>query len=149
MIVKSVNGFLKYFPQEPEELLRFKKTFGFDLIREYDYFTFENLIGLPRHSIAGVIYGGTLATKTYEGRHPSDVLKVNELVYDMELETLVPMLTLLGSVTLRETQGYATNPTPFLQPGVFVDDAGSRLLSYSGWLSMDFKKIYIFDRELV
>lgn len=149
MIVKSINGFIKYYPQEREDLIRFKSIFGIDLYREDDYFTFENLIGIPRYSIAGMPYAGILAVKTYEGRHASDVMRENGFVYNLELEAIVPMLALPNSVNMVETLNYATTPKAFIQPGARLDGRTTRILSYSAWLSLDFQKLYLFDRELI
>lgn len=149
MIVKSVNGFIKFFPQEPEDLVKFARTFKIDLVREDDYFTFENLVGLPRYSIAGLPYAELLANKTYEGRHPSDVMLQNTFVYSLLLKRLVPMATVPNSVSIKESLWYGVTPAAFLQPGSRVNGSTKRILSYSGWLSLDYQKLYVFERETV
>ncbi len=149
MIVKSINGFIKFYPQEPEDLVKFARLFKIDLVREYDYFTFEALAGLPRYSIAGMMFGNIIAVKTYEGRDASDVMLKNGFVYSFSLKALVPMLTLPNSVAIKESLWYGVTPAAFLQPGARVDGSTQRILSYSGWLSLDYQKLYVFDRGIV
>jgi len=149
MIVKSINGFIKFFPEASSDLARFKRIFKIELQREFDYFTFENLLGLPRHSIAGAGYAGNIATATYEGLEASDVFLMNGLVYSLELKAIVPMLSIPNSARLVDTANYAVCPAAFLQPGTLVAGSFNRILSYTGWLSLDYARLYLMDRELV
>lgn len=150
MIVKSVNGFIKYYPQETSDLQRFKRIFKIELKPELDYYTFESLLNKPRHSIAGAPYSGSLiAIKTYEGREASDVMKENGFVFSLEADAIVPMLAIPNSVKLIDTANYAVAPSAFLQPGAIYSGTLQRILSYTGWLSLDFARLYVMDRELV
>lgn len=147
MKVTCNYGFIKFYPQQPDDLVRFKRIMGVDLVSERDYFTFEALKDLPRHSVAGMPYAGITAIKTYEGRDASEVLRENKFVYNLEFEAVVPILAVIAVTDLNQTLNYAVASGPFLQPGARVSGTADRILSYSGWLSLDYQRFYLFDRE--
>lgn len=143
------HGFIKFFPDQPEQVIRFRRLTGISLVSEHDYFTFEALIGLPRYSIKGMPYAGLPAIKTYEGRDASEVFRENDLVYELESKTVIPTTAILNSIALSETLSYAVAPGPFIQPGARLQGAfGGRIVSYNAWLSLDYQRLYVFDREI-
>lgn len=143
------HGFVKFYPQQPEDLVRFKRKLGIDLYSERDYFTFEALLDLPRFSIAAMPYEGVPAIKTFEGRDASDVMRENRLVYSMELETIIPVDAVIAVTDLAQSLNYAIISGPFLEPGARLSGTVQRVVSYNGWLSLDYQRFYVFDRELI
>lgn len=148
MRVVCTHGFIKYFPTRVDEVIRFKRVFNVNLTAERDYFTLSGLVGLPRHSIAGALYGSTLARETYEGVEPADVMRVNRLVYNLALSILTPMETVISVVNLPQTNNYAVSASPFLQPGVF-NQLGQKIVGYMGELDIDMQRLYLYAQETV
>lgn len=146
MKVVAKHGFVYFYPQRPDDLIRFKRTFGVTLAAENDYFTFPALVGLPRYSITGAMYGNLPALKTYEGRDAAEVMRENGFVYSLKAEALVPKQLILGAVTLSQTLNYAIAPMVFLQPGLRLS-TGERLLGYNGTIDLFYQKLYLFSRE--
>lgn len=120
-------------------MVDFCSFFDLELVREDDYYTYPALKGLKRYSIVASPYGGLPAVATYEGRHPWEVLRANDLVYSLALEALVPKASvqLLVKPVLVD-DGYFVCETPMLQPGS-RDALGQQILSFDGF----------FNRELL
>lgn len=146
MIVSVSHGFFKFFPTDATQVAQFERIFGIKLFKERDYFTFEELLDLPRWSIAGAMYGNLPAVATFEGREPSDVLRANQFVYSVSTKLLVPALTVISTATLNKTLDYIVSPRVFLQPGVRIQ-TGQRVLGYHGAIDLRYQRLYIDKLE--
>lgn len=149
MNVNCRNGYIQFYPQEPEDLIRFQRILKVDLFRQDDFYTFEGLVGLPRHSLQGFPYAGLPASKTYEGRDPSEVFRENGLVYSLQFGAVVPIESITSAVKMSDALSYSLAQGPFIQPGARMSGTQDRLVSYSAWLSLDYQRLYVYNRETV
>lgn len=149
MRVVCRHGFSAYYPSEAGDVKRFTRLFGVKLFPEADYLTYEGLLGLPRFSIAGIPYAGGLpATKTIEGRHAAEVMRANKLVYSLALEALVPVVSVISTLTIPMSLDYALSPGPFVAAGATLQNA-RRLISYEGMLDLTRQRLLIYDMEFL
>lgn len=134
MEIKCLHGFFKFTEHAEGEISQFASLFDLDLVLQDDYFTFDSLSEAPRYSIAGSTYLGAPATETFEG-DPWQVMKQNELVYDFLNDVVVPIATIIQSVTLDLIDYYYLS-NGLMLPGSVTDD-GFRVTDYSAWYSFD------------
>lgn len=145
-MVHCRHGFFEYYPQTKRELGTFERLQGVKLKSERDYFTFEGLIGLPRYSLQGSIYGTLPALVSYEGRDAADVMRENGFVYHLETDLLLPKELVLTTVTIPKTQDCWVAPSCFVQPGAVLQN-GRRLVSYEGEIDLEVQRLYIYTME--
>lgn len=140
------HGFISYYPKTETDLRRFERIMDVKLIAEYDYFTFEGLIDLPRHSLLGSLYGNLPAIATFEGRDAAAVMRENSFVYHLQTGLLIPTALVLSVMKLNLSQDYAVAASPFIQPGSLLQN-GARLLSYEGVVDLDIQRLKIYSWE--
>ncbi len=140
MNVLCRHGHFAFFPRIIGEASRIGLRLGTPLERDGDFYTFSALKGLPRYSVKGKTYGGLVATETYEGRGPWDVMRENGWVYSLSTKKLVLKASISISIQpMRRPYSYVAE-TPLLQPGSMLP-TGNRILSYEGALSIPLLKL--------
>lgn len=142
------HGHFALYPSGVREVQRFMRIFDLAIYAEEDYYTFEALQDLPRWSQLGLPYGDLVAIQTYEGRRAWEVMRENQFVFSLGLETLAPLATVTQSVTLGQTLDCTVAPSPLVQPGAFVTP-GVRLTGYTGELDLQYQRLYIYSQETV
>lgn len=134
MRIECIHGYFKFTEQSPGDLSRFVSMYELELGRAGDHFTFEDLIDAPRHSIAGGTFLGCPTLQTFEGE-PWDVMRENDLVYNFQTGLVVPILTIIQTVSITPAGFYFVAPGMIL-PGSITDD-GSRVTDYSAFFNSD------------
>lgn len=147
MRVTCKNGFIMYRPERASDLSRFSRLFSVGLKPDQDYFTYANLVNLPRHSILGGLYSNIIASKTYEGRHPSDVFRENGWVYSIATGLIVLEQVILNTIDVVPTLDFTISKNPLIQPGSVLS-SGQRIKSYEGVLDFDLQKLLLQNVEL-
>lgn len=149
-------GHVALYPSTKGDVVRFQNLFKVQLYRVDDYFTFLGLttlsltagiVGLPRWSQIGRLFGNLPALVTFEGREPWDVMKANDFVYSFVTKLLVPRASIVGTITLSQTLDCASASSPLIQPGSLIPAQGTIIVGYSGFIDMDFQKLYIYSQE--
>ncbi len=149
------HGHFAFYPRDREEVLKFRRRFGFMLFAEDDYFTFISLVNLPKYSLIGIPYGllGTPALITYAGSHPYEVMRANRFVYSMKTLTIVPVLTFAPfAINLRQSGDFLISPRSFVQPGCLfsVDNIPRGILTgYTGELDIGEEKLTLSAVESI
>jgi hypothetical protein len=133
------HGHFAFYPRRASDIYTFATSFNVELEREQDYFTFSGLVGAEEYSLLGKTYLDLPAIKTYQGR-PWEVMKANDFIYNMSLETIVPKSSIVGVTELTQKGLFYVCNVPLLQPGVRTV-LGRQILSYSGEFSED--KFYL------
>lgn len=124
------HGHYAFYPYSSEEIARFCTKYEASLSLEGDYYTFDELVDLPRYSLAGLPYGGILpALETYEGRAAWDVMRENDFVFSLQLKTLVPKLSIIGVYDNPRSAYYWRSVTILPQAG-YRDLSGQQILSF-------------------
>lgn len=147
MRVLCRHGHFAFYPRGSSDINRFAQSFGLELEREDDYFTFPKLIGAKDYSLTGKLYLNLPALKTFHGK-PWEVMKENDFVYSLALGLIVPKLTIVGLADITQKGFYYVCNTPLLQPGARTV-LGRQILSYSGEFFEDkfYLRVMEFDYE--
>jgi hypothetical protein len=143
MRVLCRHGHFAFYPRKASDVARFAQTYGFELEREEDYFTFSNLVGVPNYSLLGSIYVNIPALVTCAGT-PWDVMKANNFVYNIATGLIVPKLAILGVVNPTQVGQYFVFEAPLIQPGCRTK-FGQQILSYTGELFEDNSRLRISE----
>jgi len=122
------HGHFAFFPDGASDVARFNALQGITLEREGDFYTFPALVGLKDYSIAGGLYGGLAATKTFEG-NPWDIMRENNWVYSLLAGAIVPKSTIITKASVKLVTFYFVSGTTLVQPGS-LSDTGEQILSY-------------------
>lgn len=125
-------GYYKFYPETPNDLVVFSDTYGVDLVKVEDFYTYPKLASLPDYSIKGQLFGGIEAIVNYAGK-PWQVFQQNKLNYDPESDRIT-----LNDITgvVGETQ------TNYLWIVVGIPPAYSELTNkkvitgFEGWLNV-------------
>lgn len=144
------HGHFAFYPQNNSEVWHFRRLFKLELFPEQDYYTFQGLLGLPRWSQLGRLYGPLPAIKNYEGRNASEVMRENGLVYSLATGLIIPFAGVTTTVALPQSRDYAIAPKPLIQPGSILTNTvtpGNRILGYEGHLDLEFQRLYISSME--
>lgn len=142
------HGHFAFYPRTSTDVSRFADYWRITLTRVEDYFTFPALATLPRYSFAGKSYLNLTAVKTYEGRHPWDVMRENGFVYHIASQALFQKNLIAVSVNPVLSQGFWVPPTALVQPGS-RDKTGQIILSYSGEYNLHFAELKISEFSYV
>ncbi len=134
MRIECLHGYFKFTETRPGQMSHFVSRYGLELSRSGDHFTFTDLVDAPRLSIAGSLYLGAPATKTYSGE-TWEILKENGLVYNFNRGLVVPIITVTQTIKLASTGNYLVSNGMIL-PGS-LKDAGSRVTDYAAFFSAD------------
>ncbi len=137
------HGHFAFYPKHARDVSRFTNYFGDELVREGEYYTFENLKDAPRYSILGKPFLLTPAIKTFEGE-PWDVMRENSFVYDITTGLIVPKLAITLLINPPLTGYYFTAQTPLIQPGS-RNAKGRQLLSYDAEYIQDTLQLRVME----
>jgi hypothetical protein len=130
-------------------VINFTRLFKIALERESDYFTFPELVGLPRWSQIGRPYGAEdalPAVANFEGQNAWEVMQANGFVYSLATGLLVPFTAIVSQVTLRQTLDCAISPNLIVQPGSLVIGTGI-IVGYHGEIDLTMQRLYIYSLE--
>lgn len=128
MKIQCIHGYFKFSESKAGQLSRFMSMFGLELERSGDHYTFSDLVDAPDYSIAGSTFLGAPTSVTFAG-DPWEVMRENGLVYDFTKGLVVPISTIVRSVTLLNAGNYIIS-TGMILPGSVTED-GSRVTDYS------------------
>lgn len=134
MRIDSLHGFFQFREDRAGELAEFARVFGIDtlnLVAVDDYFTFEALSLAPAYAINTGTYLGAQAKKTFSGK-PWEIMRENDLVFDLSLGRVVNFLTVTNRIDLSQSDSYFIS-SGLINPGSMADD--KRVLSYKGFYS--------------
>jgi len=135
MKILCLHGYFKFEEQRAGEFSDFMSLFDFTIARNEDHFTFDELVGAPRYSIAGGTFLGCPTTETFEGE-PWEVMRENDIVFDFSLGKVVPIASIIQSVKIRQA-GNFYEASGMILPGSVRDD-GKRVTDYAAY--------FVFDR---
>ena len=126
------HGYYKFYPETPNDLIIFSDTYGVDLVKVGDFYTYPELATLPDYSIKNQGLGGFPAILNYAGK-PWDVFRENKLNYDAEN----------GKITKNNPAGQVgENPTNYVWVVVGIPPAFSELSDktiisgFEGWVNV-------------
>jgi hypothetical protein len=128
--VNCLHGYFKFKERAVGQISDFISYYGFALELKDDYYTFATLKDAPEYSIAGNLYLGAPAIKTFEGK-PWEVMKENKLVYDFTVDKVVPILSIVQPVQITSTDRYLLT-SGMLLPGSLTDE-GLRVTDYAAF----------------
>lgn len=143
MKVICQSGFLKFYPKTSSEISDFNTYFSKELVRNGDHWTFPALAAFPDYSIKGTALAELIAIETIEGE-PWEVMQANRLVYDLDLDAIVPKETIVSEVSLPQTGSFYTADVPLIQPGAFVA-FGSQVMSYHADLFLGINELRVLS----
>lgn len=135
MRVLCRHGHFAFYPRKSSDIGRFSETYGLDLERQDDFYTFPKLVDAPKYSLTGKPYINLPALSTFEG-DPWDVMAENDFVYHIGFETIVPKLTIVSIIELTPVGLYFMFDGTLIQPGSRTL-TGQQILSYSGEIFED------------
>lgn len=124
------HGHFLFDETEPGEIGRFSMVYDVELEALGDLFTFPFLVDAEKFSLVGKTYLNLPATKMFEGE-PWEIMKANGLVYDLGLDLLKPVLTVVSVVELMESDFYYVSKS-LIQPGSLLK-SGDRIVDYTAW----------------
>lgn len=84
------NGFYKFFPDFVGEIKLWENKNGIRLYKMRDFWTFQSLAEFPNYSFAGQFVHGIIPALVNYAGSPEEVLKKNELTYNLKLGTITP-----------------------------------------------------------
>jgi len=122
----------------------FADYFGVDLVSDRDFFTFPLLKGAPTLSIQGAQYLGATAIKTYSG-HPWEVMKQNNLVYNLSTKTMVQKSTISTLIQPERVDYYFMAQTKLVQAGSKHKASGQQILSFDSEFVQDYFQLRLSE----
>ena len=128
MRIDCVHGYFRFYEKAAGQVSVFASKFGLSLTFIEDHFTFETLADAPKYSIAGATYLSNTALSTFEGPI-GEVMRENGLVYNFELDSVIPLLTVTRTAQLSRSSSYFVSGGLII-PGS-ITDGGSRVTDYS------------------
>lgn len=132
--VKCDHGFYKFYPVSHDDLQRFTSLHNITLVKSRDFYTFPLLAELGTFSIRGLAYGGAVAIFSFQGE-PWEVMRKNNLVYDMETKLILPKSSVIKIVKVLEAGNYYFSDSNIIQAGSITTGA-QRVLSFDGVMDM-------------
>lgn len=130
------NGYYKFYPQKTGDLT----LYGQKLVAVKDYYTFPALAELPTYSIKNKLFWGIIpAEKTFCGR-PEELLKVNNLTFNLDLNTITPISIVLNMADYAKG---AYNSSPNLIQAYSYDGL-KRINGFTAFLDVKLK-IYKYE----
>jgi hypothetical protein len=129
------HGYFFFEESRAGEVSDFASLFsGLSIVPKDHRYTFEDLEDAPGYSIAGNLYLGAPALKTFAG-DPWEIFRENSLIYNFNLGIVQPISSVLTRIELVRAQNY------FLSPGLILPGSlnpeGERVKSYVAY--------YLFD----
>ena len=133
MKIKCESGFYKFLPENQLELQVLQKKYGYVLIYTRGFWTFKELAELQNYSFTGHhLTGVNFGTTNYAGK-PEDVLKKNNLTYNLKLGTITPKVAIL--TYLKYDKG-AFITTKELPQAFGFDKDGQKISGFEGFLNV-------------
>lgn len=123
------HGHYAFYPYTSAELARFCTKYDAELFPEEDYYTFEELLGAPRYSLAALTWVNLPAVKTYEGRHAWDVMRENNFLFSLQTKLIVPKTSIIGVYDNPRSAYYWRAVTILPQAG-YRDVGGNQILGF-------------------
>ncbi len=131
MLIRCLHGYFIFKERFAGDVSRFMAIFqDLSIVAVDDYFTFEFLANSPTHVIAGDDFLGAPCLVTAEGR-PWEIMRANNIVYDFQLEAVVPILTVTKRLELAQGSNYAISPG-LIMPGSLSRTA-TRVRDYTAY----------------
>lgn len=134
------HGFYKFYPEKQEDLFLFTNYLGIELRKKDDYYTYPLLAELPNFSIRPNLYGLAPSIKTFEGS-PSQIMKENNLVYNLATGTLVTVESILYSGQLKSLGRKWISERAMIQAGMII--GSGRIKTFDGVFDFDLRKIIV------
>ncbi len=136
LLIKCLHGFFIFEEQRAGQISQFMSLFeGLEIVsNDAGIFTFASLVEAPSHSLEGGEYLEAPVLKTFEGE-PWEIMRENGLVYNFDLDEVVPIESITQRVTLFEGQDAIFSPGLIL-PGSLTDE-GERVTDYAAWFLFD------------
>lgn len=132
--IESRHGYFVFEEDKSGEMSNFMDRYGIEIERDGPLFTFADLVGAPDFSLVGGTFLGCPTTVAFEG-DPWEVMRENNLVYNVAIGLVVPMLTITDRVSLIEVGNFYL-ADGMIQPGS-ITDGGLRVTDYSAFFSWD------------
>lgn len=137
MKIKCINGFYKFYPENPVDLTRFQLMTGYSLVEFEDGYTFQELADFNNYTL----YGEYSKTVCY---NPSEVFRQNGLSFNLETMSIVSRATINKNLVLyKRYKGiyqYVGLPQAYGKFGAYV------LTGFSGYYDVDYK---VFTLEVI
>lgn len=130
MKIRCLHGYFIFEETKAGQVSDFMSLFDLALVADGRAFTFAALADAPSYSIAGGLYLGALATKTFEG-DPWEVMEANGLVYNFSSEVVQPIALITQQLQVDSSNNYFVSPGLIL-PGSIATD-GSRVTDYAAF----------------
>lgn len=143
MRILSRHGHYAFYPEHSSEIADFCKAFDITLEREDDFYTFPALKGLKDYSLATVVYKDIAATVNYEGK-PWEIMRENEVVYNIGLEKVVPLISITTTLSLTLADGFYNVNVPLIQAGSIVP-TGERIVDYDAIFVEEYKQLKVME----
>lgn len=141
------HGHFAFYPKDAHDIAQFAGLFGETLVRVGDFYTFEFLKNAPDYSIQGKTLLGLPASKTFAGL-PWEVMRENNLVYNVALKAAVLKSLIVTPLTLELTDDFYLVENPLIQPGSRLS-TGQQVLSYDAEYIRDASQLRIFEVQYV
>lgn len=134
MRIKCLHGYFIFQETKVGQVSDFMSRFGLSLTPKGLYYTFEDLIDAPTHSLAGKTLFTSPATVTIEGE-PWEIFEANNIVYNFSTGLVVPIASITQLISITQSANKFISQGLIL-PGSITED-GSRVRDYSAWYSRD------------
>lgn len=134
MRIKCLHGYFIFQETKVGQVSDFMSRFGFSLTPIGEYYTFEDLIDAPTHSLTGKTLFTLPATATIEGE-PWDIFEANSIVYNFSTGLVAPIASITQLIKI-EQAGNKFISQGLILPGSITED-GTRVRDYSAWYSRD------------
>lgn len=148
MRVLCRHGHIAFYPTSPTDVRDFVETYGIELIRVGDFYTFGAIAAAPRYSIEGHKYLTVTATKTFEGRGPWDIFRENNWVYSISTAAIVLKTSVNETENLLLSNDCFVSTSALIQPGA-KNMAGDRILSYDAEFDARFQRLKVREVQFV
>lgn len=112
----------------------FMSRFGLDIVSKGKDFTFATLESAPNYSLKNKQLMGNIALENFEGE-PWEVFEKNKLVYDFDLDLVVPISSITQVIKIDQSGNKFTS-AGLIKPGS-TTAGGQRVKDYSAWFSRD------------
>ena len=133
MKIKCESGFYKFFPENPLEIGAFEKRFGYKLKYTRGFWTFDELAELQNYSFKGHYLAGlNIGSINFAGT-PEEVLKKNNLTYNLKFETIIPKGTILTYLNYGKGQYMSSKELP---QAFGFDKDGNRISGFEGFVNV-------------
>lgn len=135
MKLRVLHGYFIFTETKVGQVSDFISLTKIPIVPKGEFYTLEALEDMPEYSITGkLLLGAVPAIETFEGK-PWEVMEANEMVFDLTLGILRPILSIVNVVAISQA-GNRFISNGLIQPGSITAD-GDRVKDYSAWFSRD------------